>query len=291
MSDLNSSRGAESNGTAPVGDGPHRRPIVKQYGEKRTGTNLLRLLLSSNVPDIVVLMHILGDKHSPPAPFGRIWRGCQGSADPDGDFVREATFGIPAEYTHPDKPEQQDLLRRLAGPVAEAYRSERLGFLISIKSPYAWAVSLARYEGWSDRPPWGSGRACVPRLRDACRLFNLNYAAWLELHDAQPDQTSIIRYEDLAIDPSGVFERLGRQHGWPRAEGRLALPTGEVPPTTWDDDPTVERPRPFQGHGPASSDPASLPAAFRDLISDTIDWGLMRRFGYECWSGPVNASG
>jgi hypothetical protein len=269
-----------------------RRPLIlKQYGEKRTGTNLLRLLLSRNVPGIIVLMHILGDKHSPPAPFGRIWQESRGADDPDGDFVQKATFSVPADFTRRENLEQNALLNHLAEAVADAYRSGRLGFLISIKSPYAWAVSLARYEAWTDRPPVGDGIACLPRLRDACRRFNDNYAAWLNLHDAHQDRTSIVRYEDLATDPSAVYERLSRHHGWPPAEGRLALPARKVLPTIWDDDPTVEGRVPFHASGLASYDPSSLPEEFRDVISQAIDWELMRRFGYERWEGRVSAPG
>jgi hypothetical protein len=46
--------------------------FIKQYGEMRTGTNLLRLCLQETFDDAVVFMHVLGDKHSPPALFRAI---------------------------------------------------------------------------------------------------------------------------------------------------------------------------------------------------------------------------
>jgi hypothetical protein len=45
---------------------------LKQYGERRTGTNALRALIAANYADVAVLMHILGDKHSPPADLDAI---------------------------------------------------------------------------------------------------------------------------------------------------------------------------------------------------------------------------
>ena len=68
---------------------PHEIPetiFVKQYGERRTGTNFLRTLLTANY-HTEVLMHILGDKHSAPVPFDEYWRDAQCDANPARAFV------------------------------------------------------------------------------------------------------------------------------------------------------------------------------------------------------------
>lgn len=46
--------------------------FIKQYGARRTGTNLLRAMLQINCPNCNVLMHILGDKHQKPIDFNQL---------------------------------------------------------------------------------------------------------------------------------------------------------------------------------------------------------------------------
>src|SRR5215213_514628 len=126
--------------------------FLKQYGARRTGTNYLRALIRFNYPagGVVPLMHILGDKHSPPPPFGELWRRAQADDDPAFSFVMGATSASPAANPSPADPRQQHAVRGIAAPLARAYGEGALGFLVSIKDPYAWVVSIARYERWTD---------------------------------------------------------------------------------------------------------------------------------------------
>ena len=164
--------------------------FFKQYGERRTGTNYLRYLLPANFANAVVLMHVLGDKHSPPAPFDAIWQASRDAADPALEFVVRATHAVPAESTRPDDDAQREELRRLAQPVAGAYAGGSLRFVISIKNPYAWALSFARYSGWD-------GRRRVRRfgapLADACVAFNRRYAAWRAFAEERPAHVHFVR--------------------------------------------------------------------------------------------------
>lgn len=77
--------------------GPRPPLFLKQYGAKRTGTNYLRSLIRFNYPgaEVVPLMHILGDKHSPPPPFDELWCRAQRDADPAFSFVMGATRYAP----------------------------------------------------------------------------------------------------------------------------------------------------------------------------------------------------
>ena len=117
---------------------------LKQFGEKRTGTNFVRALLLANYPDVVPLMHVLGDKHLAPLDLCRYLENAEAAPDPAWEFIRAATLAAPAEYTRADDPEQIRYLRGIAEAVTHAVRSGELGFILSTKHPYAWAASLAR---------------------------------------------------------------------------------------------------------------------------------------------------
>ena len=117
--------------------------FLKQYGERRTGTNYLRALLLANCPGTVPLMHVLGDKHSPPVALDEYWQKARMRPDAAFEFVKATTFASPAESTHPQDTAQLQHMRRLAEPLAQSVADGRLGFLISVKHPYPWAASFA----------------------------------------------------------------------------------------------------------------------------------------------------
>jgi hypothetical protein len=73
--------------------------FLKQYGERRTGTNALRALIAANFPNVVVLMHLLGNKHSPPVALDALWHEVQGSDDAAFELVSRATFDAPSLTT------------------------------------------------------------------------------------------------------------------------------------------------------------------------------------------------
>ena len=88
--------------------------FLKQYGAQRTGTNYLRILLQKNYSDVCVLMHVLGDKHSPPAPFEDLWADVETEPDPALAFVSRATFRHPSLSTAESDPRQHDTVRQIA---------------------------------------------------------------------------------------------------------------------------------------------------------------------------------
>ncbi|HWK88477.1 MAG TPA: hypothetical protein VNP72_00730, partial [Longimicrobium sp.] len=168
--------------------------FLKQFGAKRTGTNYLRSLIRSNYAeaDVVPLMHILGDKHAPPPPFEELWGASRGGDDPAFSFVMGATRYAPPAAPKPEHPLQQDAVRRIAAPLAQAFRQGRLGFVISVKDPYAWLVSMARYCHHTDRAsPLGTHLDGWAERQ--CRVFNDCYAAWRALARECPERCQVVR--------------------------------------------------------------------------------------------------
>jgi len=118
--------------------------FLKQYGERRTGTNYLRALLFANYGNVVPFMHVLGDKHAPPVDFAAHWEKTRTTPEPAWNFLTSATWAAPSETTDANDPGQLKHLREAAGMMTDAFDPSRLGFLISVKHPYSWAASLAR---------------------------------------------------------------------------------------------------------------------------------------------------
>jgi hypothetical protein len=212
--------------------------ICKQYGEMRTGTNLVRALRSRNDR---ILMHILGDKHSPPVDLPSLWQESQSAEAPAQWFVSEATFRAPAATTTRNDARQLELVHTIADEVAGAYAAGALRYLVSIKDPYAWAASIARMHP-------------IRRIEHACHDFNTRYAAWLALPSVE-----VIRYEDLVN----------------------AMPGGAVRPAHWDYSPVELDRRPFDPTFYSERKYlAQLSARIRDVVGSMIDWGMLAPFGY-----------
>jgi hypothetical protein len=263
-----------------------RGPVFKQYGEMRTGTNFVRAVLMRNYPGATVLMHVLGDKHAPPPDFAALWAESRTAAAPAFEFVRRATFGTPSLTTREGDPGQLRLVARLAEAAAGAYERGELGFLVSLKDPYAWAASVGRFHGWA-----GAGGAlreeCAEALEAACLAFNARYAAWLALVARHPASSLVIRHEDVVADPRAVLRLAEAKFGLPRAAAP-AIPPAPLVPAPWDHSPIRLAGQPF--------DPAyyrgrryldRLRGVHREVVTRTIDWGLLAPFGYR----PVPAPG
>ena len=252
-----------------------KKAILKQYGERRTGTNFLRTLLSANY-HAEVLMHILGDKHSPAVPFDEYWRDAQDDPDPARAFVCRATFSAPSATTDPGDLLQVEEATSLAVPIAEAFTRGELRFVVSIRDPYAWAVSLAWFLGWCKRnEPLPDERA--DELRAACLQFNQRYAAWLTLADA-PSRAFFVRYEDLLTDAEAVCDRIARAAGLVRRSRRWRHQEETVLPAVWDNDvaPRLSGRRDLANdREPAGT--AYLSTGCRAAVEETIDWELVER--------------
>lgn len=253
---------------------------VKQYGEIRTGTNYLRALIQRNYPAVHVLSYILGNKHAPPVPFDSIREQVAGTDDPAFNFVSAATYVQRGGASHPRDLTQREELARRAPHIARAYANGALGFLVTIKDPYAWVVSAARFNGWirGDEPlqEWS-----MEFMREACLGYNRNYRAWISFVRAHESHARLIRYEDLLADPEQAMSDIARQFGW-RRSGSFETIAAVVEPTQWDHLPVVEAPDTFQPSYYANGEYLHrLPEPHLRVIGDLMDWDLLREFGYE----------
>lgn len=252
---------------------PFSPPVVlKQYGQMRTGTNLLRALLMTNHPATRVLMHVLGDKHSLPLDLAMFWKRSQSAIE----FVKEATFAAPSATTTQLDDRQLPFIGHIARTVADAYAFGSLGFLISIKNPYAWIVSMTRiHRRWAD----GEGTLlphCIDDVADACHSFNERYAAWLVLKPR-----AVVRHEDLVVNPLRVLRELESRFSLPPTDVQV-VPLGRVLPAHWDYSPIDVELKTFDvDYHTERRYLARLPETHRQVITDTIDWKLFAPLGYE----------
>jgi methyltransferase family protein len=248
--------------------------LLKQYGERRTGTNYLRYLVQTNCDDAVVLMHVLGDKHSAPQPFDQIWRATRGCANPDLEFVSRTTFAV--ERFHDDLERERADVAQIAGRVAAAFACGTIGYLVSIKDPYAWVSSIARHSQW--RP---SGRVQDgQRVAAACRRFNQLYAAWLSWARERP--SSVVRYEDLLREPERTVDQIAKQFQLTRKKDAFADTRIRMERQVWDGDPLSTMREPFDpDFYTARKYLQQLDDVARDTITRTIDWTLLAPYGYE----------
>jgi Flp pilus assembly protein TadD len=258
---------------APAGAGPApASTFVKQYGERRTGTNLLRTLLAANY-DAEVLMHILGDKHSPPAPLDGYWRDAQTDRNPARAFACRATFSASSLTTTPFSLEQVSEVTRLAGAIGNAFAAGALRYVISIRDPYAWAASLAWFVGAAARGQLVPAE-CAGGLGGACVEFNARYAQWLQLAERLPSRAAFVRFEELRAEPESVCDDLASALGltrrtdvW-RNQDRMVLPAG------WDNDREPQLGARVDG---GSDGLHQLSPECRAVVEATIDWPLVER--------------
>ena len=271
--------------------------VLKQYGAPRTGTNYLRLLVQANFPNVLVLMHVLGDKHSAPADIPR--HDCT-SSEHAYEWLRRVTLRRKAARAPNPDAAQETYLRAIAPRVLAAAQSGGLGYLLSIKDPYAWAVSIAVAHHYLPR---GLPRAkALPRflprsatpffrtvnevwasfwLQRACLQFNDRYRAWFALREQFPDRCLVVRYEDLIGDPQRVVSTLAEKFAIPERAAEFRDYRDTIRWTEWDHVPPTLAASPFDADyyrdGRYDDD---LTPAMREVIGRTIDWELVRPFGY-----------
>ncbi|MEV1049996.1 hypothetical protein [Streptomyces sp. NPDC049887] len=244
--------------------------VVKQYGEPRTGTNVLRKLLSDERSGPLVLMHALGDKHSPPAPFAHVWSQVRGHPDAAFEFLHRTTMARPADTTDPHDPEQARFLRQWASPVAEAYRSGTLHAVVSVRAPRSWLASLWRFEVRALRRP-----PTTPA--DAIARYTRNYRSWLALRKAGL-RVLVVRCEDLVEGCGRTMQRLRTELGLAADVRPAVLPRLPVRPCPWD-----HRCPALETASPSPRDQPPMGREHKQAIERAlghVDDGLMRRLGY-----------
>lgn len=256
------------------------RVFIKQYGERQTGTNFLRTSLLASFEDIEVLMHLLGDKNSPPPPLRELRAEASAEEQPAWSFVSKATFGAPAALTQPWRRDQLEEVARVAVALTEAFDRGELRYLVSVKDPYAWVVSVARQGNYI------VGQMALPdtfatALATECRRFNRLYSAWLALVDEQPERACVVRYEDLLRDPRTVVAEIGKRFGLQHCAPQWQVPAGKVLPALWDGWGTTTSETVFdRQYYLARRYLERIPVRHRHIIAETIDWSLCARMGY-----------
>jgi hypothetical protein len=247
--------------------------IVKQYGEMRTGTNVLRERVMRSWEDVLMLMHVLGDKHSTPAPFADIWHQVRKGTLDRLQFAAQATKARPAITTDALNEHQVSFVRRWASPIADAYQQGTLKFVISIRSPAVWLVSLRRFETVMLQA------APIP-ASVAAKRFTAHYRAWIDCAESHNFTWVVVRHEDLMADCDTCMRRLRAALSLPPiALATIALPTKEINPCVWDDcEITFAHNVAFPAREQRSS--KALSANDRHALRTGIDWGLMAALGY-----------
>jgi len=98
-----------------------------------------------------------------------------------------------------------------------------IGLLISIKHPYSWIVSRAR---WTvvDETKFIPSELTIEDIDNKtikywCQEYSKKYAHWLNL----PFQKILIKYEDLLLDPRKIVDRIGERWNLKVKEGHVGL--------------------------------------------------------------------
>jgi len=248
--------------------------FLKQYGERRTGTNYLRGLVSATFEHLTVLMHVLGDKHSVPCDLDT-----SGISDPY-EWVSSRTWALPAKTSNRNDARQIEYIRSIADPLYAAAVSQRLGFVISIKDPYAWTASICRFSGvrWNKvNDQW----TCA-FVRDCCGRFNTNYRAWAAMLTRFPERATLVRYETLLEDPDKVLQSIARISGLPCNGSGIPGPNYRMNACFWDFAPS--RPCEYEFDGGYYTNRTyldDLTPAMVKAVTRTIDWDLFAPLGYQ----------
>jgi glycosyltransferase involved in cell wall biosynthesis len=249
--------------------------IIKQYGEKRTGTNLLQYCLEQNYSNVLVLVHVLGGKHSPPVNLAACWNAASGRSNRERAFVEIATYDRPAETTHKGDPGQAAFLDKWGTAIGQAFIEGQLRFAVSVKDPFAWVASIRRIERWPAPDDPSS-------IAVACGRFNRRYREWLSLRNAYPGRFRIVRYEDLLTNLAPTMRDFANWLGTSGTPAEWALPGEAVVPTHWDDNAAWAAPG-------AAFDPTyylqrryfdDLGRKAREMIAAEIDWQIFAEFSY-----------
>lgn len=256
--------------------------FIKQYGARRTGTNLLRAMLQINCPNCNVLMHILGDKHQKPIDFNQLRDELRSGANAL-EKIKQVTNLRRAETTDLNERSQNTYIDEASCGLAEAIKNRQVFILISIKHPYAWGHSIMKWFGYQQAKKHAPYQASeyLKSLATACHQFNHNYAAWLNLAEELPDRALVVQHEKLLQDQASVFFDICKVMNLPQPASFTAV-SGIVFPTHWDNEPTEVHYLPFNhAYYTNKNYLAALTEPELAVIKNTIDWELMRQFGYD----------
>lgn len=250
--------------------------FIKQYGEKRTGTNYLRALLADACPQAMVLMHILGDKHDAPPEALLAENGVLHPWD--------LTIRHPSATTFVHDERQQHFTGELADALTEALRRREVLFCVSIKNPYAWAFSMLKQHGAADTRGLKPQRLRLLEtvLASECREYNRKYAAWQTLAQRMPRQTVVIRYESLLDRPADIIADICHRLQLPFRREDVRPVRNIVLPAYWDYAPSQTHHEPFDGDFYRLGRYLNkIHPRLAAVVSGEIDWALMADYGYQ----------
>jgi hypothetical protein len=219
---------------------------VKIYGAKRTGTNYIYQLLTRNFKQ-PVFISLFGWKHGPPPEDPLKWWD-----------------------EHPKETRKFKHVRQLG---------TRLRYVICIKDPYSMCVSNIEYT-WRFFGE-GQDRSAPGVYRLLCNSFNKLYQTWWDFMQEQGEERScVFRYEDALADYRAVLRSMEERFKLARKHSPLQDLRREALPGT-------------DGHTHVSSGLFKRQAYYekrhyllaltpdcKQMITDTMDWDLMARFGY-----------
>jgi len=253
------------------------RYFVKQYGAERTGTNVLRLLLKKRFMDIEVLMHVLGDKHSPPIDCESLKKNLKQTDDPYEEIYWE-TIKRPSLTTDVSDQVQEEYIRDIAPELTRAILENRLIFFISIKNPYSWSYSFLKHQHMLSGQWIGKNYLYLVKI---CNSFNRRYRAWLSLLDKYPETTYLVRFEDLIEGPEVLAKSIRGMFHFEEVSESPFLQSNIVNPTHWDNIETSVDTEPFdKDFYTAHAYLDFLTPPIIEIVQNSMDWTLLERCGY-----------
>lgn len=253
---------------------------LRQLGKERTGTNYVKALLACNFDAINLFDDRLGSKHG---VFNDVNQWMQenrikGEADIQR-FMRTNKYWrqrndrekplVGLESVH--KPVSYDELAALSsGQVSMHY-------IISIKNPYSFAISINR---WITRKlrgfmvPPGYFELDMKVIKEQCKHYNRVYESYLPLLGKK--NVILIRYEDLISDFDGVMEQLAQKFTLVRRSvhfsdvERIVTPYFGVTRANFNKEY-------YQKHQYMEAIDEKLHAC----INQNIDWKILQAYGYQ----------
>lgn len=254
------------------------KTYVQQYGKERTGTNYVKALLGRNFKDFVLFDNRLGSKHE---EFQSVAAWMEKNRIRDRSaFERLLTRN---HYWRSRNVPNSDPFEGVHQPVSyEELLALRDGtlplyYVVSIKNPYAFAVSVSRWRKCElrrfEEPPSVETFRLKPALAELSR-FNDVYRSYWGL--IQSGRAILARHEDLLSDYSSFLTEV---------QTRLRLTS--LCPAFQDISETVaplvgvSAVRFYREFYLQKEFITALSRAAIEAITRAIDWDVMRLYGYE----------
>jgi len=253
--------------------------IIKQYGEYRTGSNALRALLVENFDNVLVLMHILGDKHHDAIDFTSLADSLGVDGVDSCRSILNCSWARPGGVTRPENFSQLAFVRAFADDVAASVRSGGLRVVLTVRHPLSWIEAVMRFWEWPAQvtgDPWLDAEGGM-LARGLCRRFNARYTAWSKMIDELQERVHVVPFELLEADWRAVVVSLARAFPLHLRRGSPVNSGLTVQPSAWDNVPPCYS---KSKHRKRAATRHHVRAELAAIVNDSIDWGLLVRFGY-----------